>query len=136
MSTSIYTFNVISGKKFTVYTNKIEENEEDCQLDNRIPNKQFLDDCDQGDLNTLKNRYDLNLLDKEDIDEAFWESCENGNLEVAKWLYASGKLDFSDGDYDFCGVCDQGQLEIAQWVYSLGDFKPYGPVVTKPIGSF
>lgn len=118
-----YFFEVVPGEKFTYYTEEKEQEEENSESDDYISNEPFIKNCPNGDVDDLKDRYDLNLIHKDDIDKAFWESCEYGNLEVAKWLYDSGKIDFSYADADFQGVCRMGQLKVAQWLHSLGYFE-------------
>lgn len=101
------------------------ESSDSSSNDTHIPNEQFIDDCQNCDLEDLKNRYDLNLINEDDIDEAFWICVDDKDLwDVGRWLYSSNKIDLHYmSDCEFVGRCRDGQLEAAQFLYSLDKYE-------------
>lgn len=90
-----YSFRVIPGEQVIYYTKFADE--EDRQP-NDLFNKEFIENCQNLDLEALKKQYSLDNIDKCAINNAFQECIDDELLDVLKWLYSSGKVDIHSWD--------------------------------------
>ena len=76
---------------------------------------QFLDCCENGDLENVKL-----LVTERNKQKGFYLACENGHIEIAKFLHSLGININSYNDVVFVWACRRGHIEMVKWLQTLG----------------
>ncbi len=85
-----------------------------------IPIIQFIDACEAGNLQNVKNILNANpnINISACDDAAIREACYNGHLEIAIFLHPHSNV-FNKYGNVFQIVCLNGHTNIAKWLYSI-----------------